>query len=392
MLSISNFRQGAILNRHHGVETEHSLTVIVEGTNSFGTPVKVNGRTAEQTGLHFSCPVELTKKINIIEAATKTCYGEFSQKLTLVWDKKSFRRCNFYIDDHVFLFTELAKERPRKAFDHFYLKELKRLHDKYGMKVVLNSFYRNDHHEFTLDQMPDIWKDEFADNSHWLKFALHSYSEFPARPYADASRREFRRDYDLMKSEITRFAGENSFIMPGVLHWNNISPGVAEELQALGCTCYSESMRHRVMSTPPFDELTLQEQQEKFRSEIYVSPNEAIARHYGFAEEIDYLAKYPALYDPDMKMFFYHDWIICNLLELKDIPELFRKTLSTAERYKTELFSAGGHEQYSFPCYEYYQADHFQKLEETVRLMTGEANCKFVFYQEGLLGNTAWDE
>ena len=132
MLSISNFRQGAILNSHHGVETDKSLTVTVEGMNSFGTPVKVNGKSAMQTGLHFSCPVELTEKINIVEVATKTCYGEFSQKLTLVWDKKSFRRCNFYIDDNIFLFTDLAKERPRKAFDHFYLKELKRLHDKYG--------------------------------------------------------------------------------------------------------------------------------------------------------------------------------------------------------------------------------------------------------------------
>lgn len=392
MLSISNFRQGAILNSHHGVETDKSLTVTVEGMNSFGTPVKVNGKSAMQTGLHFSCPVELTEKINIVEVATKTCYGEFSQKLILVWDKKSFRRCNFYIDDNIFLFTDLAKERPRKAFDHFYLKELKRLHDKYGIKITLNTFYHNDHEEFTLDKMPDIWKDEFIDSSHWLKFALHSYSEFPARPYAEASRKEFRRDYDLMQSEITRFAGENSFIVPAVLHWNNISPGVAEELIALGCKCYSESMRHRVMGTPPFEELTWQEQQEKFRSEIYVSPNEAIARHYGFAEEIDYLAKYPALYDPDMKIFFYHDWIICNLLELKDIPELFKQTLSTAVQYRTDLFSAGGHEQYSFPYYESYQPDHFGKLETTIRLMVEEANCKPVFYQEGLLGNTAWDE
>ena len=392
MLSISNFREGAVLNSKHGVENEKSLTVIIEGVNSFGTPVKVNGKTAMQNGLNFSCPVELTEKINIVEAVTRTCYGEFSQKLTLVWDKKSFRRCNFYIDDNIFLFTDLAKDRPQKAFDHFYLKELKRLHDKYGMKVVLNTFYHNDHHEFTLDQMPDIWKDEFTDNSDWLKISLHSYSEFPARPYAEASRKEFRHDYDLLKNEVTRFAGENSFIVPGVLHWNNISPGVAEELQALGCTSYSESMRHRVMATPPYDELTPAEQQNEFRSEIYVSPQEDIARHYGFAEEIDYLEKYSAVYDRGLNMFFYHDWIICNLLQLKDIPRCFEQVKARAELYKSDLFSAGGHEQYSFPYYENYQPDHFQKLEETVRLMTEEAQCKFVFYQDGLLGNTAWDE
>ena len=392
MLSISNFREGAILNYKHGVENDKSLTVIVEGVNSFGTPVKVNGKAATQNGLHFSCPVELTEKINTVEAVTRTCYGEFSQKITLVWDKKSFRRCNFYIDDNIFLFTDLTKERPKKAFDHFYLKELQRLHSKYGLKVTLNTFYHNDHNEFTLDQMPDIWKDEFADNSDWLKFSLHSYSEFPARPYAEASKKEFRRDYDLLKNEVTRFAGENSFIVPGVLHWNNISPGVAEELLELGCTCYSESMRHRVMATPPFDELTEAEKQNEFRSEIYVSPHENIARHYGFAEEIDYLEKYSAVYDSGLKMFFYHDWIICNLLKLEDIPRCFEQVKVRAELYKSDLFSAGGHEQYSFPYYEYYQADHFKKLETTIKLMTEEAQCKFVFYQEGLLGNTAWEE
>ena len=392
MLSISNFREGAIVNRHHGVETDKSLTVVVEGVNTFGTPVRVNGKLARQTGLHFSAPVELTEKINIVEAATTTCYGEFTQKITLVWDKKSFRRCNFYIDDHIFLFTDLAEMRPRKAFDHFYLKKLKDLHDKYGLKVTLNTFYHNAHKPFTLDKMPDIWRDEFAANSHWLKFALHAYSEFPDRPYAESSCKDFRRDYDLLQKEITRFAGENSFIEPVVLHWNNISPGVANELLKLGCKCYSESMRHRVMATPPADELTDEERQHKFRSEIYVSPHEPIARHYGFAEEIDYLEKYSAIYDPGLKIFFHHDWIICNLLELKDIPELFQQTLSRAELYKTDIFSAGGHEQYSFPYYGNYQPDHLQKLEETIRLMVETAQCKPVFYQDGLLGNPAWDE
>ena len=392
MISITNFREGAVLNYHHGRETESSLTLIVEGFNSFGTPVTVNGNKAQQTGLHFSCPVELTEKINTVEAVTRTSYGEFSQKLTLVWDKKSFRRCNFYLDDNIFLFTDLAKERPRRAFDHFYLKELKRLHELYDMLVTLNIFYHNDHEDFTLDRMPDIWKSEFADNSHWLKFALHAYSEFPDRPYAEASRKDFRRDFDLVKSEIYRFAGENSFIVPAVLHWNNASPGVAEELIALGCKCYSESLRHRVMATPPFDELTPAEQQNKFRSEIYVSPDQGIARHYGFAEEIDYLEKYSALYDPGLKIFFFHDWIICNLLELNDIPELFNQTLKKAELYSSDLFSAGGHEQYSFPYYKNHQPDHFQKLESTVKLMKESAGCKFVFYQQGLLGNTAWDD
>ena len=392
MLSITNFREGAILNHHHGVESADRLTVTVEGANDFGTPVRVNGIPAQCDGLHFRATVPLTEKINRVEAATTTPYGEFSQKLTLVWDRKSFRRCNFYIDDNIFLFTELAKTRPRRAFDHFYLRELKKLHDKYGLKITLNTFCHNDHEEFLLKDMPDTWKPEFEDNADWLRISLHAYSEFPDRPYADAPRKTFRHDLELLKSEVERFAGPRTFITPMVLHWNNLSPGVADEFIRLGGKCYSESMRHRVMCTPPTDELTEEERAEEFRSEIYVPPTEPLARHYGFAEEIDYLAKHGGLYDPGLGLYFYHDWLIINLLSLEQIPRLFRKVRAQADLHGCDILSAGGHEQYSFPGYFNYQPDHFQKLDETARLMVEEAGCRPVFFHDGLLGNPAWDE
>ena len=96
MIEITNFRQGAVLNYHHGVETEKSLKVVIEGISSAGHPVKVNGIPAEMDGRNFSCEVELTEKFNAIRASVMTPGGIYSQELTLVWDKKSFRRCNFY--------------------------------------------------------------------------------------------------------------------------------------------------------------------------------------------------------------------------------------------------------------------------------------------------------
>ncbi len=38
----------------------------------------------------------------------------------------SFRRYSLYLDDHSFTFTDLVKERPARAFDHFYLAALKK--------------------------------------------------------------------------------------------------------------------------------------------------------------------------------------------------------------------------------------------------------------------------
>ena len=88
MIEITNFRQGAILNHNHGVESENSLKIKIEGICEYGTPVTVNGVRAEMDGRRFEAEIELTAKINTVTASTITPYGNYSQELTLVWDKK----------------------------------------------------------------------------------------------------------------------------------------------------------------------------------------------------------------------------------------------------------------------------------------------------------------
>ena len=63
MLSITNLREGALLNSHRGIETADGLIIKVDVMNSFGTPVKVNGVPAEQNGLSFQAEIKLTQKI-----------------------------------------------------------------------------------------------------------------------------------------------------------------------------------------------------------------------------------------------------------------------------------------------------------------------------------------
>ena len=252
MIEITSHRQGAILNRHHGVESAQSLKITVHGISESGHPVRVNGMPAQMDGRFFTADVELTQKVNTVTASVMTPYGNYSQELTLLWDKQSFRRYNCYIDDHSFVFTELSRQRPKRAFDHFYLSGLKRIHEETGFKVTLNTFYRNDHDKdgFLLKEMPDSWKSEFEDNSDWLKFSFHAYSEFPDRPYLEASAEDIGRDYDLVKNEILRFAGEKSFTPPIVMHWGNLHPAAAAELMRRGTRCYHRGFRPRVMGGP----------------------------------------------------------------------------------------------------------------------------------------------
>ena len=396
MIEITNYRQGAILNHNHGEETEKSLKVRIEGISDHGCPVMVNGVAAEMDGRRFFADIDLTEKINTVTASTITPYGNYSQELTLVWDKKSFKRYNCYIDDHIFVFTDLAKQRPKSAFDHFYFKDLKEIHDKFGMRYTLNCFYHNAHEEFLLKDMPDIWKSEFIDNSDWLKFSFHSYSEFPDRPYAEASAEEIGHDWDLVQNEIYRFAGEECYIAPCVIHWANIHPSAAQEFIRRGGKCYcTGTMRLKVMGGPSLADRqkggNMTKVQERSCSGADCSTETlGLDLHYGFNEERSYIANHRTYYDPLLKIIFSGgSGCCCNLVPLNEIPGRLEKILENAKKYHCETFGGGSHEQYTFPYYPNYLPDHMQRIEAVAKFYY-EHDCKPVYFSEGLLGNTAW--
>lgn len=396
MIDITSHRQGAILNHNHGVETESGLKIRVEGISETGRPVKINGVPAEMDGRIFRADVELKEQYNNVTASVLTPSGNYSQELTLVWDKKSFKRYNCYIDDHSFLFMELTRQRPARAFDHFYLAALKKIHEETDLKVTLNCFYRNDHDPagYVLSEMPDIWKSEFEDQSDWLRFSFHAYSEFPDRPYIEATAEEFGKDYDLVQNEIIRFAGEKSFIVPMIIHWGNIHSVVADEYRRRGARIYGRSMRPCVMGGPSLADrqkggnMTEIEKRAASRNER-IAPNEGFSLYYDDQEEISYLAKHKAYYNPAIDMYIQIGSVCCNLLTQDVIRERIAQTLEANTKYGVEAFSFASHEQYSFPFYPNYIPDHLDRIALTARLYH-DAGCKGVFYPEGLLGNTAW--
>ncbi|MBP5641066.1 MAG: hypothetical protein J6X55_16415 [Victivallales bacterium] len=395
MIQITNFRQGAILNHNHGKETPDGLDIVLQGISNGGYPVKVNGIPAIMDGAIFNAPLTLTQKINEITASVLTPYGTFSQSLMLVWDKQSFKRCNFFIDDHSFTFTELSKQRPKHAFDHFYLAHLKKLNKLYGLKVTLNTFFHDDHHDCDLTAMPDIWKNEFIDNSDWLKFSFHAYSEFPDRPYAEADAETFGHDWDITQQEIVRFAGEESFIAPVVIHWANIHPAVAQEAIRRGMTCYHGPMRLRVTGGPSLASRMKggnmnETEQRSMSGEDRAASTEGLRLHYGFQDEGSYFNKHTAFYDPTLGICFFSSTVCCNLVPLANIAPRYQDAMRINDENGVEILGSVSHEQYSFPTYSNYLPDHLDRLESAIKTMT-EGGYKPVFFSNGLLGNTAWD-
>lgn len=393
MIQITSPAQGAILNHNHGLENADSLKIKVTGISQAGTPVMVNGIPASMDGLNFSAEVELTQRVNSLKAVTYTSNGFYTQEVTVLWDKQSFKRYAFYLDDHSFLFTDLAKDRPARAFDHFYLAALKEINRKYGTKFTLNAFYHNDHQEFTLDQMPDVWKSEFIDNSDWLKFSFHARSEFPDRPYAEASGEEFAHDWEMVQSEIERFAGTESFVLPVVIHWANVSMPVARECIRRGMKCYSDAYRLRVMGGPSLAERqaggAFQKAEKKAEECRGFDVNMGIKLHYGFTHETSLFEKRGNYYDPLMDVIFFHCALCSNLVPLAEIPGQMAEILRHGEASGNEAYCVGGHEQYSFPYYMNYLPDHLQRLELIARCFA-EAGCQGCFNARGLLGNEVW--
>ena len=109
------------------------------------------------------------------------------------------KKAYFYIDDVIWPFRDLTRNRPKSIFDQHLLGMLKEAHEKYDLKVTINCFYRTDYSygddEFTLAEMTDAYKAEWEANSDWLKIGYHSKQEFPDYPLINV-------EYDDMKNEL----------------------------------------------------------------------------------------------------------------------------------------------------------------------------------------------
>lgn len=360
MLEIISLRHGAVVGRHSGCESAAGLELAVEGVTGSPGPVTVNGVKAAGDGRRFSAPVTLKEQFNEIRVETDNERGAFSQALKVVWDKGSFRRYNFFIDDHSFLFTEIAKSRPKSLFDHFYLKFLRDMHRKYGLKVTLNCFYRNDHQPFELKDFPDAYRGEWSGSADWLRLSFHAYSEFPDRPYQDAAPEKVAADFDLVRAEIVRIAGEESFIPPVVLHWFMARPDAFGGLAERGVRVLNGEFIDHTASPPVCD--------------------------LGYCRNLSdavYLERNRLLYDFARRILFVKVDAICNLLRPCEIPAKLESAL------KRDVISLASHEQYSYPGYFNYQPDHHERIETALRLVT-EHGYKPVFFAEGFLGNTNW--
>ena len=347
---------GAILNARHGLEADGGLKIKVQGRAPLGDQVRVNGAPAQRAGTGFNTEIVLRQKQTDIIALSRGIFGQHEHRVRVVWDRYSRPRYRFSIDDNSFFLRDIARKNYASLFDCFYLKGLRQLHTKYGTRFVLNIYYTTGD-DFRLPQFPDRYKEEWQENSDWLKLAFHAYANEPARPYQYAPASQLIADLDKVAEQITRFAGEETYSPPTVIHWGMVQPAALKPLYERGVRVLSGYFR---LINGIWDVNYLLDD---VRSE--------------------YLSRHDALMDFESGIVFSRVDIVCNSTPVERIaPTLEPLAEDPNQAEVMDLFT---HEQYFWPFYSNHIPDHFKRLDVAIRWVT-ERGYEPVFYHEGFLG------
>ena len=293
------------------------------------------------------------------------------------------KKCFFFIDDVIWVFRDITRQKPKSIFDNEFMKLLKEGHDKYGMKVQLNVFYRTDFYygedEFTLSDMTDAYKKEFEEAYDWLKFGFHAKQEFPDYPYANADYETVKINFDRTVAEVKRFAGDNSFSLAVVPHWLPISKeGVMAlkdgGIKIMGCSVGPKTQYTGDPDSLPYGHSFRLLHNRKPETGLYtrVSPDKAISRsiasynHLSTEDAESVKFNLGAIYDEETGMYLRPMTNSPNI-NLND-EEAIIEGLTENINNGVEYIAYATHEQYFYKDYFNYQPDYPQNLLTAARI------------------------
>ena len=122
----------------------------------------------------------------------------------------------FTIDDNIRCLKEIMEKNLDHIFQQPYLALLRRLHERFDLKIQLNLFYKME--GFDLSQMSDRYASQWAEVSDWLKLSFHSEWENVC-PYENSGYDEVFEDCRAVNREILRFAGPDSLAQTTTVHY-----------------------------------------------------------------------------------------------------------------------------------------------------------------------------
>ena len=306
----------------------------------------------------------------------------------------SGRKAAMYIDDVIWVFRDLTRQRPRSMFDNPFLGALKEAHERYGLKLQLNCFYRTDFFygmdEFSLADMTDAYKDEWQASKDWLRLGFHSYQEFPDYPFINSSYDDVAKAFDRVFGAVRRFAGDGVFTYALVGHWLPFSKEGCRALKDRGVKLIACTDGPRYAYTGNRDALPYGH---AFRVESNRRPETALFRRTAYDTALlssacayNHLVPgqvertcgtFAHVYDRDVGVGFkrFRNGPMLNLCTPTKVRE------DIAAEASSELLVIGDHEQYFYKEYYAWQPDYVEKVLLAASLAHAEGR-EFVFIED----------
>ena len=304
------------------------------------------------------------------------------------------RHAAMYIDDVIWVFRDLARQRPKSMFGNPFLGALREAHERYGLKVQLNCFYRTDFFygmdEFSLADMTDAYKDEWQASKGWLRLGFHSHQEFPDYPFINSGYDDVAKAFGLVFDEVKRFAGDGVFTYALVGHWLPFSKDGCRALKDRGvklvaCTDGTRYAYDGDRGVLPYGHAFRVESERRpetalYRREAYDAALLSSACGYnhlcpGQVEKT--WGTYAYVFDRDVGIGFkrFRSGPMLNLCT----PAKVHEEMAAAGQY--DLLAFADHEQYFYKDYYAYQPDYVEKIFIAAKLAC-EAGREFVFMEE----------
>jgi sugar lactone lactonase YvrE len=344
---------GAILNHNDGRAEAGGLRIPVKGRCRIPGPVRINGASVPVRDGRFETSLLLHDR----ETSLRAEAGRLEHRITVLWDRDSFRRYRVSTDDNIWFLRDIARHADtyRSIFDNAYLGFWREMHRKYGTKVHFNIYYETS--GFNLSEMPDKFGPEWRRNADWIRLSFHARANDPDRPYLHASAEKIVEDYRLVVREIERFAGKELLSTVTTVHWCVAPREAARALRR-------EGVRGMVAY---FD---------------VVNGLPDCSMYLPFADW-RYMAEHD--YRKDMRedlLLIRHDMVM-NLFAVDKIVPYLEQI--AGDPHRSEILELMIHEQYFYPDYVAYEPDYRTRVETAVRWASGHG-YKPVLYDEGFLG------
>lgn len=330
---------GDVLHALDGKLASNGLQTTMKVEAAPGSKVRINGVEATEEDGVFTAPLVLNKYKNLVTVTDETS-GE-ALDINVYWAKEFAGKYRLSIDDNIRFLQDIAEHAGSydSIFDNPFLNRLRALHQQYGTKIHLNLFYQSEQEDFTLSSFPEKFKDEWEKQADWIRLSFHSYKEFPDAPYKQAPFDVVKKDCDLVKGEIKRFAGGALMGPVTTVHWGEVTLEGSRALRAAG---YKGQLGY-------------------FNVDDDLPP----VSYYLDVEKRRHMKKRFIWKDEKEDIVFIRSSIVLDVKKKEEITPFLEAYRSTTGLPPYVDFLI--HEQYFYPDYHNYQPDYFEKIELAVK-------------------------